>query len=337
MKKIFAFLLMINLLGLCACNNLGATKVTTPPNTSISPAPNLSTTTSKSTENPNNTEPTITPTPSTTNQLKINYLAMVDVNEDDLNLRAKPSENSDVISWLPKGAIVQVKDVEDGWCYISSGPPLGINERPGWCSQEYLKQINDINALYDQMNAIHYFMKSDGYTIHAYRYKNYIDASFCENDPKYAFTDLFLYDSENNLIDILFTRSSNFMHGIYPITHTGYDSIYIDFRLFDLNEDGKQELLLYCLEESELRNEFNYEITINEFKAFQAKNNSGYKWSVQLFASTNGVFQETFKMFSANKYVNSQYVGKNPFLEENQEIYDKVLKELKTKFQKHIQ
>lgn len=329
MKKLFVLLLIINVLGLCACGNLGNTDVPSPSITNTLQTKNTSTPTLNPTETPNTNSPSVSP--SVTKQPKKDYLAIVESDDYSVRLYEEPTPSSASNAYIISGAIVHVKYVTNGYGYIGINPPFASNDYTGYCNQKYLKPIEDIDEFYNQMNATHYTMTSDGYTIHAYRYKNYIDKAYLSEKAFYAFTDLYLYDKDNNFVDIIFSDSSSFMYDVCSPLYSGADSIFISFDFYDFNNDGIQELILYSLSErasfdAEF-NEFNREVTELEIKTYQNQNNEKYLWGAKVYVYTDGVYESTLASFDVFDY-SSPYVGKNPFLAENETIYNEMMQKL---------
>ena len=60
---------------------------------------------------------------------------VVNTKNDPLNLRAEPNTKSKVLAKIPKGTIIEVDQIENGWGHTT------YNGKPGFCSMSYLKKV----------------------------------------------------------------------------------------------------------------------------------------------------------------------------------------------------
>ena len=59
-------------------------------------------------------------------------IAIVNTPQSDLNMRAEPTTDADVLTTIPKGTEVTVIEQGDGWWKVE------FNDQSGWCSADYL-------------------------------------------------------------------------------------------------------------------------------------------------------------------------------------------------------
>ena len=231
MKKVISLVLLLILL--CGCSK---NEVTTP-----TQAPTQAPTNTPITLVTPTVLPTVTPTLEQIKDTKQAFVAMVDT--DILNLRQEALLSSKIVSKLKKGDIVQVMLVNDGWCKIHkvvSSASQDTNAKYayseiGYCKAEYLQKVADVSTLYG--GAVWYTLKSGEYTADVYRYfaekKTYGDASV-----EYYFTDVYIYDKDNNLYSIM------------PLSFAGYADkeninthVLTSIFMYDFDFDGKDDCL----------------------------------------------------------------------------------------------
>lgn len=231
MKKIVSLILLLVLLCGCSKKELGESIL--PPTQEPINSPTATVTST--------VLPQVTPSFEQIKDTNQTFVAIVDT--DILNLRASATLSAKIISKLKRGDIVQVMFVEDGWCKLHKVITAQAQEKNakyayseiGYCKAEYLQKVTDVSSLYS--GAVWYTLKSGEYTADAYRYFA-TKQNYGEETVEYYFTDVYIYDKDNNLYSIM------------PLSFAGYADkeninthVLTSIFMYDFDLDGKDDCL----------------------------------------------------------------------------------------------
>ena len=157
------------------------------------------------------------------------------VETDILNLRSQASVSAPILDKLVRGDIVQVISVSDGWCKLHKVISGDSRSIIGYCKVEYLSAVSDIASLYPSAQA--YTLSSGNYTAQVFRYFAE-KKTFGDQTVEFYFTDVYIFDKENNLYSIM------------PLSFAGYadkdnysTDVLTSIFMYDFDSDGLDDCL----------------------------------------------------------------------------------------------
>ncbi len=258
MKKTVTLLLVLVLAFLCACSPNSVQNLPTNPPISnsnnwqnnVTPTPNGN---SQDSITATPTEaPAPSPSPTQLPNIEKTYLARVNVS-NVLNMRFQPDSNSKVVATLPKGAIVQVLYAKDGWCCVNKDKALDGNEyvAVGFCKQDYLEPITDIDAVYAPLNPVKYTLTDKGYSVKVFRFGvkcNDGENNYLSPEKINYYTDMYLYNEKGEFVStVVSPNSSYFFYKENPPQYDSWNEVYLHFLIEDFADNGSPYLFFQKL------------------------------------------------------------------------------------------
>lgn len=237
--------------------------------------------------------PSSTPLPN----IEKTYLARVNVS-NVLNMRSTPSNSGKILASLPAKAIVQVMYAKDGWCYVYKDKAINKGDFTGfgYCKQDYLQPIDDLDSVYEPLNPVKYTLTDKGYSVKVYRFNvhndSYTDMYLQDN----FYTDMYLYDKNGEFIStVVSEQSSYFFYNENPPAFDSWSEVYLHFLIEDFAGNGNPYLVFQLLREEKYRRF----VSEQEIKELQQK--EGYQRDYPSAVGDN--YADLFVKINGTKYV----------------------------------